>query len=520
VPRDATGSIECHRWKDGRTVTFRARVRAYGRQHRIAFGTNHEGWSEARAQVELDKIMRQIERGTWAPETAARVTVEERPQPDETFHVFASRWWSKKSGTLSDAARADYRWRLDHLLAYFHRHRVRAVDRRAVDGYRATKVAERGPLEEAWRLYRAGKTELPRRKPLSNRSINMTIDLLAQILDHAVEYGQLDANPARGRKRRLPATKTRRSFLEPGMVIDLLQAAGEWEAELPPHQRYGRRTLIASLTLAGPRISELTETPRADLDLAGGRVRLGKKTQAGLREVELTAFLQTELRSHLASLVSLGRPEGANVPVFPTYTGGRHNPSNLRTRLLATCVRRANEKRAAEGEMLLPQVTPHTLRRTFASLALAAGRDPRWVMGQLGHSDARFTLSVYAQVIQRQRVDHELTWSLMRFADEREHWDGAARRVSAAPAFETTIETTGPRTLPTPPLAEAPQDVGLRTDAGTSESGRGWVRTSDLSRVKQRGASARDRLLPANRRIHALCAGGDDTRDRASLGCV
>ena len=73
-------------------------------------------------------------------------------------------------------------------------------------------------------------------------------------------------------KRRLPATKTRRSFLEPDMVIDLLQAAGEWETELPPHQRYGRRALIASRTLAGPRISELTEPPRADLDLAGRRV--------------------------------------------------------------------------------------------------------------------------------------------------------------------------------------------------------------------------------------------------------
>jgi hypothetical protein len=83
--------------------------------------------------------------------------------------------------------------------------------------------------------------------------------------------------------------------------------------------------------------------------------------------------------------------------------------------------RRVNEKRAAEGEMLLPEkVTPHTLRRTFASLALAAGRDPRWVMAQLGHTDARFTLTVYAQVMQRQRIDKELIWRLMRFPDEPE----------------------------------------------------------------------------------------------------
>jgi Phage integrase family len=118
-----------------------------------------------------------------------------------------------------------------------------------------------------------------------------------------------------------------------------------------------------------------------------------------------------ELRDH----------HGPALPVFPTGTGGHHSDSNVRNRLLAGAVTRVNEKRAAEGEMLLPEkVTPHTLRRTFASLALAAGRDPRWVMAQLGHTDARFTLTVYAQVMQRQRVDKELIWRLMRFPDEPE----------------------------------------------------------------------------------------------------
>jgi Phage integrase family len=78
--------------------------------------------------------------------------------------------------------------------------------------------------------------------------------------------------------------------------------------------------------------------------------------------------------------------------------------------------------------MLLPdRVTPHTLRRTFATLALTAGRDPRWVMGQLGHTDARLTLALYAQVVQRQRIDYELVWQLMRFPDEPETWNERGR---------------------------------------------------------------------------------------------
>jgi hypothetical protein len=39
-------------------------------------------------------------------------------------------------------------------------------------------------------------------------------------------------------------------------------------------------------------------------------------------------------------------------------------------------------------------------------------------MGQLGHDDPRMTLAVYAQCMKRQRIDQDLVWTLMRFADE------------------------------------------------------------------------------------------------------
>jgi hypothetical protein len=41
-------------------------------------------------------------------------------------------------------------------------------------------------------------------------------------------------------------------------------------------------------------------------------------------------------------------------------------------------------------------------------------------MAQLGHADARVTLSIYAQVVQRQATDQALIWRLMRFAGEPE----------------------------------------------------------------------------------------------------
>jgi integrase len=400
MPRAPTGMIETHPWNDGKTVTFHARVRAYGRQWRVHFGTNHEGWNEDRAQVEMDVILDKVRRGTWDPPVKGP---QERDELDrhETLRVTAYRWWQRRKTELAENTRLDYQWRLGHVVRHLGDEETAAIDARRVDNARQKLVGN----------------------GLSARSVNMVLGLLAQILDDAVEYKLVDANAARGKRRRMKVARSRRSFLEPDMVVDLLDEAGAWEDSLPEHQRYGRRVVLATLCIAGPRISELTGARRARLDVHGGRLRVGEaKTEAGLRDLELTAFLLDELRAHLAAIpAELRDTHRARLPIFPTRTGGVLNASNVRTRLLKETVKRVNEQREKDGRMLLPEkVTPHTLRRTFASLALAAGRDPRWVMGQLGHTDARLTLNVYAQVMQRHRVDEALIWRLMRFPDEPE----------------------------------------------------------------------------------------------------
>ena len=51
--------------------------------------------------------------------------------------------------------------------------------------------------------------------------------------------------------------------------------------------------------------------------------------------------------------------------------------------------------------------TPHTLRRTYISIALLAnGFDVKWVMSQVGHADSKMTLDVYAQLEQRADRTH------------------------------------------------------------------------------------------------------------------
>lgn len=76
------------------------------------------------------------------------------------------------------------------------------------------------------------------------RSINMHIDLLAQILAVAVDHGRLESNPAVGKRRRLKASKPRPVHLDSAEQIALLlEAAGQLdrgEAVIDVSDRHGR----------------------------------------------------------------------------------------------------------------------------------------------------------------------------------------------------------------------------------------------------------------------------------------
>jgi integrase len=412
MPRQASGAIETHAWRDGRTVTIRARVRAYGRRYRIDFGTNHEGWSVERARVELDRILQQIERGTWEPpsrDDSASAALDAA----ETIHVTASRWWQRRKAELAANTRLDYRWRLDHVLRHLARETTAELDAHRVDTFRGELVAG----------------------GLSPRSVNMIFDLLAQILDDAVELRAAEREP--GARQAPPREGPQAAPIVPGARHgDRPARRGRGMGAEPARAPALRATCVAGdLVPRRTAISELTQATLARADLEAGGLQLGLKTAEGIdRHLELSAFLVDELRAHVESLpAALRERHDPAQPLFPTRNGGRLNQSNLRNRLLKGTsardgkpaskgvVERTNEKRAADGRMLLPaSVTPHTLRRTFASLCFFAGRDLRWVIGQLGHADPRMTLGIYAQCMKRKRIDQQIVWTLMRFPDEPE----------------------------------------------------------------------------------------------------
>ena len=79
-----------------------------------------------------------------------------------------------------------------------------------------------------------------------------------------------------------------------------------------------------------------------------------------------------------------------------------------RERVIRPVVAHAKELLAQRRGTPLPDgVSAHKLRHTFASILYVRGEDPPYVMAQLGHTDAGFTLRVYAHAMRRDEGDKE-----------------------------------------------------------------------------------------------------------------
>src|SRR2546427_3374494 len=162
MPRPATGQIVEHRGRDGR-VYRSMRFRAGGKRYTEPLGVV----SRDKAETALRHRMADVERGVWTPPAPPPEPSPEL-EPIPTFHAYAEQWWLRNEARLAAKTVEDYRWRLErHLIPYFGELRLDMITFDTVESYIATKLGEDDPL--------------------SPRSINMTLTLLATIIEGAVE---------------------------------------------------------------------------------------------------------------------------------------------------------------------------------------------------------------------------------------------------------------------------------------------------------------------------------------------
>jgi integrase len=423
------------------------------------------GWDERAARTELGNVLARVRAGVWQPREPQR----RAPPPSmPTFHQYASDWLKAKvDGVLSEKpidanTEADYRWRLTrHLLPFFAPHRIDAIDRELCLAFKAHKLRESAEIREALAAGADLRDKQGRQvRPLGPSSIRKVIDALAAILDDAIEDELIDRNPARGKRMRVRAPKPSRTFLEMDELVALIEAAEQQDrvpaiaqpihatastrdrvahlaatgmrpsaiaaefglakatvsfhlrnlgaANPPPYS--GRRAIVEMLGRSGLRVSELCDLRFRDIrlhDPDGARFRIpDAKTEAGIREVQMTPDLVERIAEHVERLRIAGQPTGSDAFAFPSLRGGRMTRQRVGA-ILKEAAALASERLQAQGKPPLPTTTPHTLRRTYISIALLAnGFDVKWVMSQVGHADSKMTLDVYAQLEQRADRSH------------------------------------------------------------------------------------------------------------------
>jgi integrase len=407
MARKSTGQLVIRRRKDG--VTFGARVRVAGERRYVTLGSSADGMTATQARDELANLLADIRRGRWTPPTPAPAV--EAPLEEPTFHVLASEWVERRRHEVDARTVEHWTWALsNHLLPFFRDYRPSQITAALVERYKAAKLGERERMLaeiERWRRADPVKRGRMPARPLSNASVNKTLKTLAQVLDDAVEFEWLGSNPARGKRRRLKASRPRRTWLELHEVQALLAGGGK------------HRALLATMILAGLRVGELSALRWRDVDLAGGKLRIeDAKTDAGERVIDVSPLLLDELKLHRADSTRTAPTD----LVFGTSVGTVRNRSNVTRQILQPAIERANVELVDAGRPPLEGITNHSLRRTFASLLYEAGASPAYVMSQMGHTDPALALEIYTKVMERKRDVGERMDALVRGAQ----WDSSA----------------------------------------------------------------------------------------------
>ena len=427
------------------------------------------GWDEPSARTEMGNMLARVRAGVWERPAPPPTLAHPASEDGAPSYLEFTDWWlnAKVSGLIGDGpissnTVADYKWRLSYSRDFFGDTPVVDIDKRLSLGLKEHLLAE---AQEQRELLEAGVDLRDERgrtiEPLGLSSVKKVLDTFASVMDEAIEEEIRDDTPARSKRMHIKVPKPKRTYLEMDELASLLDAARNQEVALPDlaavavkpdstadrvlrsaaigkrpkqiaadlglarstvtyhlaHLRVevgrgyvGRRVVCELLGRAGLRVSEVCDlkigSVRLHADERPNLRVLDAKTEAGVRVVEVTPDLAEVITEHLDRLRRSGQPCGPNDYLVPNTRGGRISRQRI-AKIVASAAKLASERLLAKGLAALPNTTPHTLRRTYISIALLANEfDVKWVMAQVGHADSTMTMDVYAHLQQRADRQH------------------------------------------------------------------------------------------------------------------
>ena len=232
----------------------------------------------------------------------------------------------------------------------------------------------------------------------SAQRVRKAFTVFKQILDLAVMGERLMNNPADRAKQLggagfLPkVTKIDdHTRLTNAQVQDLADAAGPY------------RVMVLVMAYTGVRFGEATAIQAGDVDLAKSRLHIRRAYTSVNGKLQITTP-----KSGKPRIIPL--PSFLNAPLLEAFYPCESSDSLLFTSAKGKAIHyqrwRETHFDKAVTAAGLKGLTPHDLRRTYASLSIQAGVGPKALQTAMGHSDIRLTMDVYASLFEEDRDDH------------------------------------------------------------------------------------------------------------------
>jgi integrase len=310
------------------------------------------------AEAEMGAISARLEKGSYrdpkSGKTATRIVAEE---------------WFESKRKIGRTTKRDYRDLLDnYVLPKWGDWQVAAIQWEDVNAWVTELETQPG---------KSGKT-------LGAARIIKAYRVLSMVMKHAVFSKRIVVSPCHDHELPRIDDEDEHVYLTYDQLERLALAAGEY------------RLLILTLGYCGIRWAEASAVKVGRLQVPQRRIRIVQnytdvKGVLALGPVKNHEKRSVPLpRSFADELGTLARGRKADDLLFTAPGGGPLRYANFRSRVFDPAVREAG----LEGM----GITPHKLRHTAASLAIAAGADVKVVQLMLGHKDASMTLNIYGHL--------------------------------------------------------------------------------------------------------------------------